>query len=67
MSEFPLLSGYNCTVLDGKTGRQTERQIGKLTGHSSLPTPVASVPEVIKSSFHIEGETNKRGRGKVRA
>lgn len=35
-----------------------------MTGHSSLPTPVGSVPEVIKSSFHTEGETNKRGRRK---
>lgn len=57
-----MLSSYNCTVPDGKTGRQTERHIGKLTGHSSLPTPVGSVPEVIKSSFHTKEGTNKRGR-----
>lgn len=49
-----------------RENRETNRKADRSTGHSSLPTPVGSVPEVIKSSFHTEKDTDKRGRRKGR-
>lgn len=55
---------YLVTTALCQKGKQGDKQKDRLAGHSSLPKPVGSVPEVIKSPFHTEGETDKRGRRK---